>query len=60
MNEAVHFIVVSVLGKKIEVTDAYWRYIVSVKHPSIFGYEAEVRQALVTPDLVKTSQLLDK
>jgi|SRR3989344_443503 len=56
MSKRVHFVVTSVLGKKIEVSNTYWQYIVSFKHPSIRRREKEVKQTLIAPNIVKKSQ----
>jgi hypothetical protein len=46
----------SKLGRTIRVTQAYWDYIVSVKHSEVVGLEAEVLQALSSPSEVRRSK----
>ena len=47
--EKLYFEVISILNKRIRVTEAYWNYIVNIKHPSIKGLEEYVKVALKKP-----------
>lgn len=56
MSPSIHFIVKSKLGRTIRVTDAYWDYIIRVKHGELAGLEAEVMKALRSPSEVRRSR----
>lgn len=49
------FKVKSVLGKEISVSEEYWQFIISVKHPSVAGKEQVVKCALMDADEVRQS-----
>src|SRR5487761_605824 len=46
----------SKLGRTIRVTQAYWDYIIGVKHGEVAGLETEVAQALRSPSEVRKSK----
>jgi len=50
------FEVTSSLGKKITISNAYWRKIIETKHPVMKGHEALVKQALAEPEQVRRSR----
>ncbi len=52
----VRFKVRSILGKEIRITEEYWKLISEVKHPIIQRYEAEVKEAIKSPDEVRRSK----
>ena len=53
---SVHFSAKSKLGKTIRVTQAYWDYIIGVKHGEVAGLETEVAHALRSPSEVRKSK----
>lgn len=53
---SVHLEVLTVLGKKITITEHYWKYIVEVKHPQIEGKEKEVIETLKHPREIRKSR----
>ncbi|MGH7948755.1 MAG: DUF4258 domain-containing protein, partial [Candidatus Binataceae bacterium] len=44
------------LGFSVRCTTAYWRFIVTSKHPVLSGHEAEIRRVLRDPDEVRRSR----
>jgi len=44
------------LGAAVHCTVAYWRFIVSDKHPIMAGREDEVQRILADPDVVRRSR----
>ena len=44
------------LGFAVHCTVAYWRFIVSDKHPIMAGREDEVQRILADPDVVRRSR----
>ena len=56
MSEAAHFEVLTPLGFVVRCTGAYWRFIVSEKHPVLAGHEAEVSATLADPDEIRRSR----
>lgn len=56
MSEGLHFEVLTPLGFSVRCTQAYWRFIVTEKHPALAGREAEVRDALSDPDEIRRSR----
>ena len=44
------------LGFAVRCTVAYWRFIVSEKHPIMVGRENEVQRILTDPDVVRRSR----
>lgn len=50
------FEAVSPLGKTIRVTTAYWRKIISVKHPVMAGKEALVQATIECPEQIRMSK----
>ncbi len=50
------FAVVCVLGKRVSVTENYWHKIITIKHPSMAGRDAEVQQTLTDADEVRESR----
>ena len=51
-----YFEVLSLLGKRIRVSESYWNFIVSMKHPIMSGKETLVKNALSEPDEVRRSR----
>ena len=56
MAANIRFIVVCVLGKCITVTEDYWQKIITIKHPSMAGHDAQVQETLTDPDEVRESK----
>jgi hypothetical protein len=56
MNGGLHFEVSTPLGFAVHCTRAYWRFIVSEKHPVLAGREAEVKATLSDPDEIRRSR----
>ena len=56
MAAKIRFIVVCVLGKRITVTENYWQKIITIKHPSMAGLDAQVQETLTDPDEVRESR----
>ncbi len=56
MASKIRFTVVCVLGKRVSVTEDYWQKIVTIKHPSMAGKDAEVQQTLTDADEVRESR----
>lgn len=56
MANGIRFVVVCVLGKRITVTEDYWQKIIQIKHPSMAGKDAQVRQTLTDSDEVRESR----
>lgn len=52
----VYFEVRTPLGVKIRTTKAYWKRIVTLKHPSIAKYETQVKDALKNPVEIRRSK----
>lgn len=50
------FEVATPLGFSVRVTKAYWQRIVSIKHPTMAGREAAVRQVLDQPEEIRVSR----
>ena len=50
------FEVVSKLNKRIRVSKSYWDYIVSVKHPSMYGLQGSVKSSLIEPFEIRRSK----
>ena len=50
------FSVESPLGKQIRTTEAYWRDIVTFKHPQLNGKIRDVELALIDPDIIRKSR----
>lgn len=56
MAAKIRFFVVCVLGKRITVTEEYWQKIITIKHPSMAGRDAQVQETLTDPDEVRESK----
>lgn len=52
----VFFSVRSKLGKIIQVSNEYWKFIISFKHPVMNGKEKLVKNALIGPDEIRQSK----
>ncbi len=50
------FEVLTPLGFTVHCTDAYWRFIVSVKHPVLTGQDNDIQRVLIDPDQVRQSR----
>ena len=50
------FEVNSRLNKLIRVTESYWKFIITVKHPSIAGKENLVKETLTDADEIRVSK----
>jgi hypothetical protein len=56
MASKMRFSVVCILGKRISVTEDYWQKIITIKHPSMAGKDAEVQRTLIDADEVRESR----
>ena len=50
------FEVMTPLGFRVRLTQAYWNLIIDVKHPVMAGREDDVRKALEDPDEIRKSK----
>jgi len=50
------FEVLTPLGFRVRVTQAYWELIVTIKHPAMAGREVDVQEALQNPDEIRQSR----
>lgn len=50
------FEVVTPLGFTVRCTRAYWEFVVTRKHPVLFGHEQEIADALADPDEIRRSR----
>lgn len=55
MTLSVYFEVKAINGVVVRTTHAYWRKIITFKHPAMSGKEEEVRLALQQPDEIRQS-----
>ena len=55
-SESLLFEVPAPLGFSVRVTNAYWRRIISTKHPSIKGRENAIKTVLTEPEEVRVSR----
>lgn len=44
------------LGFRVRTTADYWNVIVTIKHPVMFGREADVQRVLQSPDEIRLSK----
>jgi hypothetical protein len=49
------FLEVTPLGDRVELTRDRWREIVRFKHPALAGHEADVRDCVRDPDVIRAS-----
>ncbi|HIH21003.1 TPA: DUF4258 domain-containing protein [Candidatus Micrarchaeota archaeon] len=49
------FEVTSKDGKKVRVTEAYWNFIITLKHPTMTGKENLAMKTLADPDEIRQS-----
>jgi hypothetical protein len=52
---ATYFEVTSSLGKRIRVSNSYWNFIITIKHPMMAGKEELVKDTLINADEVRRS-----
>ena len=50
------FEVVTWLKTSISVTNKYWEYIITIKHPHIKGRENEIIDTLKDPEIIRQSR----
>ncbi len=50
------FVVSTPLGFAVSCTRAYWKFIISEKHPALSGRELEVIETLANPDEIRRSR----
>ena len=55
-KDAVLFDVETPLGFSVRTTIGYWEIITSIKHPVMFGREADVKITLSAPDEIRLSK----
>ncbi len=56
MSDELQFEVPTPLGFAVRCTRAYWRFIVSEKHPVLAGREEDVKATLSDPDEIRRSR----
>ena len=56
MASKVRFFVFCVLSKRVSTAEDYWQKIITIKHPSMAGRDAEVQQTLTDADEVRESR----
>ena len=56
MESELLFEVDTPLGFSVRISQSYWELIVTVKHPTMAGMEAEVQKTLREPDEVRRSR----
>lgn len=52
----VFFAIKTPLGTRIRTTKAYWKRIITLKHPSIAKYKNQVQETLKDPDQIRRSK----
>lgn len=55
-SDNVLFEILTPLGFRVRVTQAYWELIVTIKHPAMAGRELDVQEALQNPDEIRQSR----
>lgn len=55
MEDNIYFKVLSSLNKEIRITNEYWNFVKTVKHPNMDGREKEVIETLENPDFIRKS-----
>lgn len=53
----IYFVVRSVLGVDVRITEEYWDFLITVKHPPMRGREQDVKTALQDADEVRVSKV---
>ncbi|TAH48299.1 MAG: DUF4258 domain-containing protein [Chloroflexota bacterium] len=53
----IYFEVDSVLGVKVRITEDYWTFLITIKHPPMRGREQGVKQTLADADEVRISKI---
>jgi len=56
LDSELQFEVNTPLGFSVRVSQSYWQFIVTVKHPTMAGMEAEVQQTLRQPEEIRRSR----
>lgn len=56
LPDEILFDVLTPLGFRVRVTQAYWELIVTVKHPAMAGRESDVKEALHRPSEIRQSK----
>ena len=56
MTDELFFEVRTPLGFRVRVTLSYWELIVTIKHPVMYGREADVQNVLRNPDEIRRSR----
>jgi len=55
-SDEILFDVETPLGFRVRATVDYWNVIVTIKHPVMFGREADVQDVLQSPDEIRLSK----
>ena len=55
-TEDLLFEVSTPLGFNVRVTLAYWKIIVTIKHPVMLGHESDVKESIVNPGEIRISR----
>ena len=55
MEDNIYFKVLSFLNKEIRITNEYWNFVKTAKHPNMDGREKEVIETLENPDFIRKS-----
>lgn len=50
------FEVMTPLGFQVRVSKAYWKIIVTIKHPAMVGHEQDVKETLENPSEIRLSR----
>ncbi|QWR77975.1 DUF4258 domain-containing protein [Candidatus Magnetomonas plexicatena] len=56
MDRKYLFSVQTPLGIEVRITEDYWSYLISIKHPVMLGKEDIVQSVLVIPDEIRLSK----
>jgi len=56
MTDELFFEVRTPFGFRVRVTLSYWELIVTIKHPVMYGREADVQNVLRNPDEIRRSR----
>ena len=55
LEDNIYFKVLSFLNKEIRITNEYWNFVKTAKHPNMDGREKEVIETLENPDFIRKS-----
>ncbi len=55
ISDSVFFEVLTPIGFRVRTTSTYWQFIVTVKHPAMYGRQDDVADVLQNPDDIRQS-----